>query len=495
MSSNAYKAITFAAWTFRAEENFDDVFERDCQDPSDSLTCAILADPFFAATRSPEAAGSEQSTQRELPGDAASEDEPVPTDWFDQADPLADIAQEFPVSDAGTLLEVQLEAVSGALEHQSSGDRQAALTALQEGAQAASGFLDLIGNAYGIVRSSAQDAPPRADVCHELGDPTTNEEFRELKSCDPDRLYCPKGPEDDGVIMGTSGDDVLVGSERPEIICGMGGNDVIIGNGGAPKDQKWIATDEVWEPDRLYGGPGDDMLTGSSRTDIIQGNDGDDVLLGKNNCYELLDVRIECADHLYGDSHVVLGPKPKNDTGDDVLIGGPITSRDILSGGGGDDLLVASPFPLSWSGIAAGDGNDVAVTLNFSPVPSTIRLKKQENIKLSVPLSACTVTTQLDTRDPEGGVSGAVSCSLPWPGSLSGLDKIIPLSASLNTDGKVSFDATLHNQLGSMSLSTLDEMVSFQASLNDDVCICDPLRGSPPTTLAELGLPWDHYLG
>jgi Ca2+-binding RTX toxin-like protein len=77
------------------------------------------------------------------------------------------------------------------------------------------------------------------------------------------------GPVDHytGVVYGTPGDDVLYGGNRPQIIMGLGGDDRIYGGNGG---------------DCLVGGPGDDHLVGGNAKDILLGGPGDDHLDGGN---------------------------------------------------------------------------------------------------------------------------------------------------------------------------------------------------------------------
>jgi Ca2+-binding RTX toxin-like protein len=97
-------------------------------------------------------------------------------------------------------------------------------------------------------------------------------------------------------------------------IFGLKGNDVLLvddGNGPMP-------------PANLFGGEGDDTLTGSANDDLLDGGPGNDTLIGRGG-----------NDQLFG------GP------GNDILIGG--TGADVMFGGEGDDIIVWNP----------GDGSDV----------------------------------------------------------------------------------------------------------------------------------------
>lgn len=97
-------------------------------------------------------------------------------------------------------------------------------------------------------------------------------------------------------------------------ILGLGGNDVLTmddSNGPMP-------------PSNLFGGEGDDTLTGSASIDVLDGGPGNDTLNGRD--------------------------------GNDLLIGGP--GNDALNGGRGDDQLFGGEGDdqFVWN---PGDGNDV----------------------------------------------------------------------------------------------------------------------------------------
>ena len=96
-------------------------------------------------------------------------------------------------------------------------------------------------------------------------------------------------------IVGTPGDDVLTGTPLADVVLGEGGNDTL------------VAVPSLFVGDTLQGGPGNDLLVGSSVSDTLEGDPGNDVLRG--------------------------GPGP------DLLTGGP--GRDVFQGQGGRDLIEA----------------------------------------------------------------------------------------------------------------------------------------------------------
>jgi len=127
------------------------------------------------------------------------------------------------------------------------------------------------------------------------------------------------------------GDDVVNGAKaaEPLRIWGGEGNDSL--TGGLAED-------------RLDGGPGDDHLWGMAGDDALLGGDGDDVMDGGPG-----------ADLLYGGD------------GDDNLIGG--AGDDFLDGGAGVNTLAGSGGKDTWV-LAGGDGADTIVA-DSTVMPAT----------------------------------------------------------------------------------------------------------------------------
>jgi hypothetical protein len=63
---------------------------------------------------------------------------------------------------------------------------------------------------------------------------------------------------------------------------------------------------------------------------------------------------------------------------------------------------------------------------------------------------------------------------------LSRLKHILPISASVDSKGNVSLDMTLYQGLAKLSVGSLRNVVSWQASLVDAACICDSVMEIPP---------------
>ena len=115
-------------------------------------------------------------------------------------------------------------------------------------------------------------------------------------------------------IVGTEEDDVLRGTNGRDVIWAGGGNDRIIGGNGN---------------DVICGGAGDDTVQGGNGNDLLLGGSGADRIEGGNG-----------SDELFGED------------GDDELFGG--NGKDRGSGGRNADLMVGGNGKDS----ANGDAND-----------------------------------------------------------------------------------------------------------------------------------------
>lgn len=122
-------------------------------------------------------------------------------------------------------------------------------------------------------------------------------------------------PDENQIVEGTPGDDLLTGGAGDDLIFGRPGNDQIDGGRG---------------DDTLVGGAGDDTLTGRDGDDLLIGGPGNDMLLGGN--------------------------------GDDLMIGGP--GNDYLRGGPGEDLLIGVSGENTLEGSA---GDDILIGLDLPP--------------------------------------------------------------------------------------------------------------------------------
>ncbi|MEM6388460.1 MAG: calcium-binding protein [Pseudomonadota bacterium] len=165
--------------------------------------------------------------------------------------------------------------------------------------------------------------------------------------------------EDDDVLFGGAGDDVMSGSAGHDRIDGGDGDDTLQGgsgadilSGGTGDDAlKGGSEDDVLAgglgEDTLDGGSGDDALDGGFGDDFLKGGSGDDALQGGDGADNLRGDKGN--DSLEGDAGA---DKLNGGSGHDRLIGGD--GHDYLNGGSGNDLLDGGDGK-DWLYLGAGD--------------------------------------------------------------------------------------------------------------------------------------------
>ncbi|WP_170181780.1 FG-GAP-like repeat-containing protein [Phreatobacter stygius] len=151
--------------------------------------------------------------------------------------------------------------------------------------------------------------------------PITAQQFADLFSNPTYSVIRADGGAGDDIIRGTSGTDILVGGV---------GNDTLEGRDG----QDWLFGDEG--NDTLDGGRGDDFLSGGAGNDGLAGGEGNDFLAGG--------------------------------AGEDTLDGG--AGGDVLAGGAGNDVYVISGAQVDTVRNALGNRNgDYDVVSYDTPYP------------------------------------------------------------------------------------------------------------------------------
>jgi len=132
-----------------------------------------------------------------------------------------------------------------------------------------------------------------------------------------------------GSIFGGGGNDTLTGTAGSDFIGGGEGNDVLTDNYGSNELRGGMGDDTLTvghgsAGSTLKGGAGDDMLTSGAGSDFLYGGSGYDTLVGGRG-----------DDALYGNRgrDVLNGGE-----GDDLIDGG--RSHDTLTGGLGSDIFV-----------------------------------------------------------------------------------------------------------------------------------------------------------
>lgn len=155
-----------------------------------------------------------------------------------------------------------------------------------------------------------------------------------------------------GLLMGTSGNDVIIGSAKADIINGLGGNDVICAKDGDDRIDGGSGDDKIWGgsgSDEIQGGGGDDVLRGQKGQDQLDGGDGQDKLYGNGGADSIKGSAGN--DRLYGHAS---GDSLDGGDGDDTLIGHK--GNDVVLGGDGDDSLNGS---VGDDDLFGGDGIDL----------------------------------------------------------------------------------------------------------------------------------------
>ncbi len=181
-------------------------------------------------------------------------------------------------------------------------------------------------------------------------------------------------------IVGTSGDDELTGTPGADVIVGLGGFDIIDGLAGS---------DRICgggDADVMFGGRGLDRMNGGAGNDLFTGGPGADLIIGGSTGEPNPEDNVSYVDKTAGQViDVAAGQWPDGDTvqqiqvidtgeGNDSVVadqtirmvslaGGEdfarvTAGRALLSGGNGNDRLVAGP---DGNGLAGGAGVDEMV--------------------------------------------------------------------------------------------------------------------------------------
>ena len=149
--------------------------------------------------------------------------------------------------------------------------------------------------------------------------------------------YDDLGTSTDDTLTGTDGaDDELYGGAGDDEISGMAGNDELHGGSG---DDTISGGDGM---DTLYGGSGVDYLDGGDGNDVIYGDQGDDVIIGGE--------------------------------GNDQLYGGEGADEFVFNLGDGDDTVFdfEGGDQLTFDGISLGDGDTIDIAADGDDVVITV---------------------------------------------------------------------------------------------------------------------------
>lgn len=169
-------------------------------------------------------------------------------------------------------------------------------------------------------------------------------------------------------VIGTSGADKLTGGATADTLVGMGGNDTISGSTGDDVLEGGAGTDT------LVGGDGDDTLLGGASADTLTGGKGIDTVSYEGSICNVTanldgvanDGCLKEKDKISTDSENLTGG-----SGDDVLTGSATSNlldggmgADTLSGGGGADALYGAEQNDVLDGGAGADYLDGGAGIN-----------------------------------------------------------------------------------------------------------------------------------
>lgn len=169
-----------------------------------------------------------------------------------------------------------------------------------------------------------------------------------------------------GGIAITGGTPTVANTSRISVF-GLGGNDVVAldeVNGALPHAE-------------LFGGEGDDTLTGGSAGDLIFGQGGNDTMLGKGG-----------ADQLFGGggNDTATGGDADDqvfgEAGDDRMIWNPGDDTDLNEGAGGTDTIEVNGGHGGEQFTSSANGNRVRFD-RVTPAPFSIDIGTSENLVLN----------------------------------------------------------------------------------------------------------------
>jgi serralysin len=176
--------------------------------------------------------------------------------------------------------------------------------------------------------------------------------------------------DNDNVVDGTAGNDLLPGLGGNDIIRGFAGDDTLQGGDGNDTLLAGLGNDT------LEGGAGNDFLSGGPGDDNINTGPGDDVVLGGAGNDRIggmagRDVVMAGAGDDFIQWNDPTGDVVFGGRGNDTILGGDVAA-DEIHGGAGDDLIRAfttSPEAATASDRLFGDaGNDVVIGGNAADI-------------------------------------------------------------------------------------------------------------------------------
>ena len=148
--------------------------------------------------------------------------------------------------------------------------------------------------------------------------------------------------------IGTDGPDTLRGTNRADNLLGEGGNDALFGLGGRDNlvggpGKDWVLGGNERRPQggdkNLLGGSGNDGVNGGKGSDNLVGGSGNDFVNGDRGSDRIVGG---------GGNDYLLDGEPFGEEG----------SKDVLSGGEGNDVFDVINRPAAKDVVVCGDGFD-----------------------------------------------------------------------------------------------------------------------------------------
>ncbi len=223
--------------------------------------------------------------------------------------------------------------------------------------------------AFALFNVLSDASGKEAAVSGSGGNPEGNGEFSERFGNASDNQIV--GSDDNELIQGFNGNDILSGSGGRDLIVGDNGDDALQGGAGLDLLIGGSGNDSLGggsEDDDLVGGSGNDSIVGAGGSDFLIGMDGDNLLDGgaDNDLLIGLTPASSAVDPLYPyevdtlstnirSSFTVTDSQANRILKNFLDNAGGIESSDSLMGGTGDDTLIGD----AGDTLAGGGGSDV----------------------------------------------------------------------------------------------------------------------------------------
>jgi Ca2+-binding RTX toxin-like protein len=271
----------------------------------------------------------------------------------------------------------------------------------------------------------------------------------------------PAPPLPPCTITGTAAADTLSGTAGDDVICGLGGNDTISGGGGADIEVGGAGNDTFKEDaapngaDRFVGGTGLDLLDYSARTAAVtvtlDDAAGDDGAAGEGDTAPSDVEKVnggKGADVITGSVAAnTLGGKQGNDTisgagGDDVITAS--TGNDLVSGGDGADAFVEESSANGSDQLTGGAGLD---TVDYSKRTQALTVTLGNGATLPGDDGQANERDAVDVEVVRGGTAADVLTGGPGADTLLGglgddqLSTVDGVSGNDSADGGGGIDA------------------------------------------------------